>query len=191
MYPGFLHLSSRGGVAMNRFLSILGCLALCSAPAFAQKAAGAATMTDQQFVDMAAQTDMVEANLGQMAQDAASSQSVKQYAQMLVTDHTADYKKLQSLAMQANVTVPTGIDAAHYKMMIAPFQKLKGKQFDTRYTREMVAGHTKAIAAYKKEADSATSPDIKSYAQDTIPTLQKHLDDAKAIQQGKTPPDMQ
>ena len=176
---------------MNRFLSILACLALCSAPAFAQNAGGAATMTDQQFVDMAAQTDMVEANLGQMAQDAASSQSVKQYAQMLVTDHTADYKKLQSLAMQANVTVPTGIDDAHYKMMIAPFQKLKGKQLDTRYTREMVAGHTKAIAAYKKEADSATSPDIKSYAQDTIPTLQKHLDDAKAIQQGKTPPDMQ
>src|SRR6185437_92524 len=113
VYPGFLHLSSRGGVAMNRFLSILGCLALCSAPAFAQKAAGAAAMTDQQFVDMAAQTDMVEANLGQMAQDAASSQAVKQYGQMLVTDHTADYGKLQGLASQANLTIPTAIDAAH------------------------------------------------------------------------------
>src|SRR6185437_3326725 len=117
----FLHLNSRGGVAMNRFLSILCCTVLCSVPAFAQKAAGSAAMTDQQFVDMAAQTDMVEANLGQLAQDAASSQAVKQYGQMLVTDHTADYGKLQGLASQANVTIPTAIDAAHNKMMITPF----------------------------------------------------------------------
>ena len=176
---------------MNRFLSILCCMALSSVPAIAQKAAGAGTMTDQQFVDLAAQTDMVEANLGQLAQNAASSQSVKQYAQMLVTDHTADYSKLQGLASQANVTVPSAIDAAHNKMMVTPFQKLKGKQFDTRYIHDMVAGHTKAIAVYKKEAENATSPDIKSYAQDTIPTLQKHLDDAKAVQRGKAPSDTQ
>lgn len=148
-------------------------------------------MTDQQFVDLAAQTDMIEANLGQFAQDAASSQSVKQYGQMLVTDHTADYKKLQNLASQANVTVPDAIDAAHNKSMITPFQKLKGKQFDTRYIREMVAGHSKAIAVYKKEADDATNPTVKSYAQDAIPVLQKHLDDAKAVEQGKTPSEMQ
>lgn len=148
-------------------------------------------MTDQQFIDMAAQTDMVEANLGQFAQDASSSQSVKQYGQMLITDHTADYKKLQNLASQANVTVPGAIDAAHNKTMITPFQKLKGKQFDTHYIREMVAGHTKALAVYKKEADDATNPTVKSYAQDAIPVLQKHLDDAKAIEQGKTPSDMQ
>lgn len=175
---------------MNRFLSILACLALCSAPVFAQNAAGAATMTDQQFVDMAAQTDMVEANLGQMAQDMAASQTVKQYGQMLVTDHTADYKKLQSIAPQANVTVPDAIDAMHNKMMIDPLQKLKGKQFDMHYIHEMVTGHTKAIAAYKKEANDAMNPMIKSYAQDAIPVLQKHLDDAKAIEQGKTPSDM-
>ena len=176
---------------MNRFMSILCCLALCSAPAFAQKASGAATMTDQQFVDFAAQTDMVEANLGQLAQDAASSQTVKQYGQMLVTDHTADYKKLQGLAAEANVTVPDAIDATLNKAMITPFEKLKGKQFDTRYIREMVAGHTKALAMYKKEADDATNSTIKSYAQDTIPALQKHLDDARAIERGKTPSDMQ
>lgn len=177
---------------MNRFLSTLCCLALCSAPALAQKkAAGAAPMTDQQFVDFAAQTDMVEANLGQLAQNVAASQPVKDYGQMLVTDHTADYKKLQNLASQANVNVPTAIDAPHNKTMITPFQKLKGKQFDTRYIHEMVAGHTKAIAVYKKEVDDATDPTIKSYAQDAIPVLQKHLDDAKDIEHGKTPSNMQ
>ena len=58
-------------------------------------------MTDQEFVDFAAQTDMIEANLGQLAQTAAADQSVKDYAQMLVTDHTKDLQMLQDAASQS------------------------------------------------------------------------------------------
>ena len=80
---------------MERILSAVCCIALCSIPAMAQsKAARGSAMSDQQFVDLAAQTDMVEANLGQLAESAASSQAVKDYAQMLVTDHTNDYHQL-------------------------------------------------------------------------------------------------
>lgn len=176
---------------MNRFLSVLCCLALLSAPALAQKkAAGSAPMTDQQFINFAAETDMVEANLGQLAQEAASSQSVKDYGNMLVTDHTADYKNLQQLATQANVTVPDSIDADHNKAMVTPFQKLKGKAFDHKYITTMVEGHTKALAVYKKEAQDAKNSTIQTYAQNAIPVLQKHLDNAKLIEQGKTPPSM-
>lgn len=145
-------------------------------------------MTDQQFVDFAAQTDMVEANLGQLAQNVAAKQDVKDYGQMLVTDHTKDYNNLYAAAQQASLTVPNAIDAEHNKAMIDPFQKLKGAAFDHRYLAEMVAGHTKALAIYKKEAADAQNAGLKSYAQSAIPVLQKHLDDAKALLAGKTPP---
>ncbi|MGC2546527.1 MAG: hypothetical protein WA426_11825, partial [Silvibacterium sp.] len=60
---------------MKRILTAVCCLALCSIPALAQKkAAEGRAMSDQQFVDFAAQTDMVEANLGQLAQTVASAQ---------------------------------------------------------------------------------------------------------------------
>jgi putative membrane protein len=49
----------------------------------------------------------------------------------------------------------------------------------------MIAGHTKAIAIYKKEADNAQNASIKSYAQTALPVLQKHLDQAKALAKGK------
>ncbi len=142
-------------------------------------------MTDQQFVDLAAQTDMVEANLGQLAQSVAASQAVKDYAQMLVTDHTKDFNQLYDIAHQANLTRPDAIGAEQNKTMIDPFQKLKGAAFDRRYIHEMIAGHTKAIAIYKKEAADAQTPALKSYAQDTLPVLQKHLDGAKALEKTK------
>jgi putative membrane protein len=170
---------------MKRILLTVCCIALGSAPLLAQKKAAATAMTDQQFVDFAGQTDMVEINLGQLAQNSASSQAVKDYAQMLVTDHTKDFNQLYDVAHQANLTRPDAIDAEHNKMMIDPFQKLKGAAFDHRYIQEMVAGHTKAIAVYKKEAADAQNPALKTYAENALPVLQKHLDGAKDLGKSK------
>jgi putative membrane protein len=170
---------------MKRTFSVLCCVVLCSLPALAQKKAAGAAMTDQQFIDFAGQTDMVEANLGQMAATSASSQPVKDYAQMLVTDHTSDFGQLNSLGQQASLTVPTAIDAAHNKAAIDPFQKLKGAAFDHHYIQEMIAGHTKAIAIYKKEAADGQNAALKAYAEQTLTTLQKHLDGAKALEKAK------
>jgi putative membrane protein len=170
---------------MKRILLTVCCIALGSAPVLAQKKAAATPMTDQQFVDFAGQTDMVEINLGQLAQNSASAQAVKDYAQMLVTDHTKDFNQLYDVAHQANLTRPDAIDAEHNKMMIDPFQKLKGAAFDHRYSQEMVAGHTKAIAVYKKEAADAQNPALKTYAENALPVLQKHLDGAKELGKSK------
>jgi putative membrane protein len=166
---------------MKSVVATVCCLALCCITVSAQKQHAAKPMTDQQFVDFIAQTDMLEAHLGQMAADQAGSQDVKDYANMLVTDHTADYQKLSVLAAQDGLTVPQGLDAAHNRM-IAPFVKLKGAAFDTRYIHEMIAGHTEAIATFTKEAETAEHPDVKAAASATLPTLQKHLDGAKDLE---------
>ena len=168
---------------MKRLFSAVCGVALCAAPVLAF-AAAPAPMTDQQFVNFAAQTDMVEANLGQRAQDVAASQQVKDYGQMLVTDHTKDFGALHEAAQKAGLTVPDAIDSEHNEKMIDPFQKLTGKAFDHKYAMEMVAGHTKALELYKKEEADAQNPAIKSYAEDAIPVLEKHLRDAKDLEKG-------
>ena len=169
---------------MKNMVSGFCWVALCCVLALAQDAAPA--MTDQQFVDFAAQTDMMEANLGQLAATQASAEGVKDYGQMLVTDHTNDYTQLSMLATKANLEIPKGLDAAHDKM-ITPSKKLKGIAFDHRYIQEMIAGHTKAIQVYTKEASDAQSANLKAYASQTLPTLQKHLHDAKSLANAKRP----
>ncbi|MBV9763140.1 MAG: DUF4142 domain-containing protein [Acidobacteriaceae bacterium] len=172
---------------MKNLVSAVCCVALCCLPAVAQKKhamKGGAAMTDQQFVDFAAQTDMTEANLGQLAATNASAQAVKDYAQTLVTDHTNDYNQVSAIAAKAGLTVPKGLDAEHQRM-VAPFEKLKGAAFDRRYAQEMIAGHTKAVSIYTKESNDAQNADLKSYASQTLPTLNKHLDGAKDLSKAK------
>lgn len=163
---------------MKSIFAALSICALCCASAPAQPSSSA--MSDQQFVDFAAQTDMTEAHLGQLAADQAAKQEVKDFAQTLVTDHTSDYKQLGMIAGKANLTVPKGLDAAHDKM-IAPFEKLKGAAFDARFSHEMVSGHQKAIAQYKKEAEGGQNADLKAYANQALPTLEKHLQSAQDL----------
>src|SRR6202453_4617128 len=86
---------------VKTMVSAVCCVALGCVLVLAQGAAPA--MTDQQFVDFAAQTDMLEANLGQLAATKTSSQGVKDYAQMLVTDHTDDYTQLGMVAGKENL----------------------------------------------------------------------------------------
>jgi putative membrane protein len=168
---------------MKSVLLAACCLLMVPMSSRAQKSRKA--MGDQEFVDFAAQTDMVEANLGQLAQDVASAQPVKDYGQMLDTDHTKDYQLLQDAAGKANLKVPDAINEEHNKTLIGPMHKLKGAAFDHRYISEMIAGHTRAIEVYKAEAADGKNSDLKSYAEDALPVLEKHLDAAKKLENTK------
>jgi putative membrane protein len=163
---------------MKSIFSVFSICAFCCAPALAQTSS--AGMSDQQFVDFAAQTDMMEAHLGQVAAEQAASQNVKDFAQMLVTDHTNDYNQLTAAAGKASLTVPKGLDAAHDKM-IAPLAKMKGAAFDRRFAQEMVTGHQKAIAEYQRESQNGQNADLKAYATQALPTLEKHLQAARDL----------
>jgi putative membrane protein len=164
-------------------------LALCFLPAFAQTkmASGkmAGPMSEQAFVDFAGQTDMTEAHLGQLAQEQASAQAVKDYGQMLNTDHTQDYSVLSTAAASAGVQVPKGTDKKHDEM-IASLAKLKATAFDHRFLHEMVVGHEGAIAEYNRYIRDGQNAALKTYATNVLPVLQKHLDDAKKLESAKT-----
>lgn len=165
---------------------LLGVCCFLSAAVFMPAQSSTKPMTDQQFVNFAGQTDMVEANLGQLAQTAASTQAVKDYGQMLIQDHTRDYRQLTNAAGTTNLQVPYSIDAEHNQKLIDPLEKLKGAAFDRRYIQEMITGHTKAIEVYKTEAADAKDPQIRSYAEQALPVLEKHLAAAKDLENEKT-----
>jgi putative membrane protein len=172
---------------MKNILTAVCCLCICSIAALGEKKpAKGPAMSDQNLINFAAQTDMVEANLGQLAQTAAGSQQVKDYAQMLVTDHTSDFNQLSGVARQAGLSVPSAIDAEQNKTMIGQLEKLKGATFDRRYIEDMIAGHEKGIAIYKKEAADAQNPALKSYADHALPVLEKHLAAAIKLEKART-----
>ena len=160
--------------------SLILCAALVgliSAPALAQDKAS------QKFITEAIQGNFAEVAMGQLAQQNGERSDVKSYGQMLVTDHGAANRKAIEAAKALNVTPPSG-PSDKQKADMAKMEKQKGAAFDKAFAHHMVADHKKDIAAYQKESKKTDA--AGQYAKDMLPTLQKHLDGAQALEKNKS-----
>jgi putative membrane protein len=134
----------------------------------------------------AAQGGMAEVQLAQLATQNASSDAVKDFAQRMIDQHTQVNNQLMALASQKGVTLPTAIsskDQSAYNKL----SKLSGTKFDQAYIKAAgVKDHTQQVALFQREAQKGQDPDVKAFAAQVLPTIQEHLQAAKAIESGNT-----
>jgi putative membrane protein len=129
---------------------------------------------DHTFMMKAAQGGMAEVKLGQLAQENGQSQQVKDFGKRMVDDHSKANEELKQIASQQGVTLPdspSAKDQAEYDRL----SKLKGESFDKAYSKMMVSDHKKDVSEFQKEANSGMDSAVKSFAGQTLPTLQDHL----------------
>ncbi len=129
---------------------------------------------DADFVVKAAAGGMLEIQLGQLAQTNAMSPAVKDFGQMMVTDHGKSGQSLQALAADKHIVLPDSLSNDQKKMR-DDLAKKTGKDFDKAYVKMMVDDHKEDISEFQKAVKNGNDPDIKKWADTTLPVLQKHL----------------
>jgi putative membrane protein len=138
---------------------------------------------DSSFVLEAAVGGLMEVQAGQIAQQNAQSQRVKDFGGMMVTDHSKANDELTSYASGHGITLPTALPADKQKHVDA-MKNMKGSAFDKHYISMMLDDHQKDVAKFKKESTGANDAQLKTWVTNTLPVLQKHLDSVKAIKKG-------
>jgi putative membrane protein len=133
-----------------------------------------ASDADKTFVATAASGGMAELKLGKYAEDNGSSENVKKFGKRMAKDHTKANKELEAIAKKHGIDVPTDLSADD-AAIVDTLMKMNGADFDKAYAAAMVSDHQKTIDLFTEEAKNGTVPDLKKFASDTIPTLQKHL----------------
>jgi putative membrane protein len=129
---------------------------------------------DRNFINQAAQVGMLEVQLGQLATQRGSTNTVKQYGQRMVNEHTQANQQLMQLAAQKGVTPPTNLDSQH-KAVMNRISNLSGANFDDAYMKEMIDSHNQAIALFQAQSQQGQDPDLKAWATKLVPNLQAHL----------------
>jgi putative membrane protein len=129
---------------------------------------------DKRFIEDAAKGGMAEVQAGQLAAQKAQSPQVRSFAQMMVDDHTKANAELMQLASARNMTPPAELDRSHRSAM-EKLQKQSGAEFDREYMKQQVADHKKTVALFEKQAKSGQDPQLKAWAEKTLPTLREHL----------------
>ena len=135
---------------------------------------------DANFVQVAAQGGMAEVQMGQLAEQTSKSSKVKAYAEQMIKDHTPANEQLKQLATAKGATVPAGLSDEQNKTLTM-LQGEKGRKFDHDYAAAQVQGHSDMLSTFQTEASSGTDPDLKSFAAQTVPTIQQHLTDAQKL----------
>jgi putative membrane protein len=139
---------------------------------------------DSSFVLEAAKGGMMEVEAGNLAQQNAASQRVKDFGAMMVRDHSAANNELKSLVSGRGIMLPDSLPADIRKHMDA-MKKMTGKAFDNHYVSMMLSDHKKDVSKFEKESKDAKDADIRNWAGKTLPTLKTHLDSIQAISKGK------
>jgi len=135
---------------------------------------------DQDFVTKAAQGNSAEVELGKIVAAKSKDPNVKQFAQMMVKDHTTALNELQELAQTKNLNFNDDLpDDA--KSLQQKLSSDTGKQLDKDYMDGMVKDHQKDVQEFTDKSQNAKDPDVKQWASKTLPTLQKHLEKAQQI----------
>ncbi len=145
--------------------------------------AGMASMSspDRDFLMDAAMGGLMEVELGRIAAQKGMSDSVKQFGQRMVDDHSKANEELMSLASSKGVTLPTALDEKHQKD-VTKLSAMSGAEFDRAYSKMMLSDHTKDVKEFEKQSTRGADPDLKAFASKTLPTLQEHLQMARSLE---------
>lgn len=129
---------------------------------------------DKKFVKDAAMGGLAEVQLGQLAVQKAASPDVKQFGQKMVDDHTKANDQLKQVASQSNIPAPTALDKKH-QQQIDKLSKLSGPAFDKAYVKEELKDHKNDVRDFQAEAQGGSDANVKTFASNTLPVLQQHL----------------
>jgi putative membrane protein len=145
------------------------------------------TMPDAEIAHVASTANTLDAEGGNTAQDKAVSPEVKQFAQTMVTDHTASNKEASELAQRLNLTpsenpASQGLKQDHERAK-AELATKTGADFDRAYIAHEVTMHQNVLTSLESTLiPAAQNSELKALLEKARGMVQSHLQMAQQIQ---------
>lgn len=139
-----------------------------------------ASMNDAQFVKRASAGGMAEVMMGKLAIQRGQTPAERNFGRMIVNDHRQADTALMEVAQTERLQPAQGPNAMQQDMY-QRLQSVSAGQFDTMFNQVQIRVHRHTIAMFRAEARSGQSPQLRQFAQNTIPVLYQHLKMAERL----------
>lgn len=136
---------------------------------------------DADFVVDAVSGEMMEVELGKVAQTHSARPDVKSLGNMMVTDGREGVKELKRLAERRHVVLPDSISVRQQEE-IKKLRKKKGDDFDQAYVRLVAEHHREDVEEFGKQASDGTDSLTRVFASKSLQMLRRHLDSANKLE---------
>ena len=136
---------------------------------------------DQDFTMKTMQGHLGEVNTARIALQKSDNSEVRDYANMIQSDHNNALKTLSDLMTDKNVPQARTL-APEIQQDISRMNNLTGPEFDREFINMMVQDHQETVEMFRDHLAIVQNPDVKEYIEDLLPKLEMHLDKGKQIQ---------
>jgi putative membrane protein len=173
---------------------ILLAIALTVAPAslavaqVTAPAAPTASTSMERFQQQVMISDTFEMESSRMALEKSRSTAVQQFARTMINDHgrtSAKLKELTTGSTTGRTTAPAeqmpGMLDTRHRAMLDQLSAASGPTFDQMYVQLQIQAHEEAVTLFSAYAQNGTDPSLRSFAAQTLPTLEAHLTAARAL----------
>lgn len=132
-----------------------------------------------EFMKAASIAGMMEIELAKLAEQKATHPKIQKYAAMIVKDHTKIAERLNTLAADKRIVLPTTLPASD-QQHLAELQKMPVSDFEKHYIEMMVKDHIKTLDLFKSATTSGDTP-AQDFAISALRKLEAHYKAAIAI----------
>jgi putative membrane protein len=136
----------------------------------------------QDFANFSASSDAYEIASAKLAKEKSTSDKIKDFAAMLVTEHTDSTAQLKEAGEDAVPAItPDATLTAEQSANLDKLRAATGAGFDAEFKAQQISAHEKALAAMQSYAASGDMPSIEAFATNAAPVIEKHLGHAQRL----------
>jgi putative membrane protein len=150
-------------------------------------AGAAGNLSPANIASLVSLSNASEIGQGEVARDKATNADVKSFARMMVTEHQAMQKSLDSLSQAKSVTPQPPAQADQLRQQdtqtLATLNSTaKGAAFDRAYIAAQVQAHQRTLTDLQSFVGAVSDADMRALIEKSIPKVQAHLDQAQQLQ---------
>ena len=135
---------------------------------------------DSLFIGEVNTSNNLELRLARIAENKASADVVKRFAQKMITDHTSMQRDWASVFARSGAQTRAANDP-QMQGQVSRLQGLSGTDFDWAYMATMVANHREAVNQFQTARRTAQSSEVRELVARSLPYLQEHLTVAQQV----------
>jgi putative membrane protein len=148
----------------------------------------AQTPSDSQIAGIVVTANQIDVDAGKLAKARSRNKEVQQFAQLMITDHTAVNKQAAALVKKLGVKPQNSDTSKSLKQgaaeNMAHLKKLKGAPFDKAYIDHEVAYHEQVLGAIDNVLiPGARNAELKDLITKVRPAIEAHLQHARHVQE--------
>jgi len=137
----------------------------------------------------AASADQFEIQSGQLAMQASQNAAVRNFANMIIVDHTRSTQMVASAAASARLTPPPPTMLPPQQAMLDQLRAAgSGPSFDMAFQQVQIQAHQQALGLHQSYATGGDVPALRTVAGQIQPVVQNHLNMLQSMQVAPPPP---